>query len=67
MLLARVGGRMPRDAGCVGKRDAGSYEESKAHAEENGYEYLGPLTLPSFRDDPHHVRCLAADGSAPNG
>lgn len=29
----------------------------QAHAEEYGYEYLGPLTDPSLRDDPHHVRC----------
>ena len=35
-----------------------SYEKCKAHAEENGYEYLGPLTMPSLGDDPHHVRCL---------
>lgn len=33
------------------------YEEAKAFAEEHGYEYLGPLTAPSLRDDPHHIRC----------
>lgn len=30
----------------------------KAVAQKNGYEYLGPLTSPSRKDDPHHVRCL---------
>lgn len=34
-----------------------SYEKCEAHAEEYGYEYLGPLTAPSLNDDPHHVRC----------
>ncbi|HRD10800.1 MAG TPA: exonuclease domain-containing protein [Mycobacterium sp.] len=33
------------------------YEQAKAMAEANGFEYLGPLTAPSLRDDPHHVRC----------
>lgn len=33
------------------------YEEAKALAEENGFEYLGPLTAPSLPDDPHHTRC----------
>ncbi|MGB3286521.1 exonuclease domain-containing protein [Mycolicibacter algericus] len=33
------------------------YEESQAHAEGNGYDYLGPLTAPSLPYDPHHVRC----------
>lgn len=33
------------------------FEDAKAHAEEHGYEYLGPLTAPSFIDDPHHTRC----------
>jgi len=27
-------------------------------AEEHGYEYRGPLTSPSLRDDPHLVRCI---------
>jgi len=30
---------------------------ARKHAEEHGYDYLGPLTDPSLRDDPHHVRC----------
>jgi hypothetical protein len=33
------------------------YDEAKAFAEEHGFDYLGPLTVPSLRDDPHHVRC----------
>lgn len=33
------------------------YEEAKAFAEENGFDYLGPLTAPSLPDDPHHTRC----------
>jgi DNA polymerase-3 subunit epsilon len=33
------------------------YEEAKAFAEEHGFDYLGPLTAPSLRDDPHHTRC----------
>ena len=33
------------------------YEEAKALAEENGFDYLGPLTAPSLPDDPHHTRC----------
>jgi hypothetical protein len=31
--------------------------KARAHAEANGYTYLGPLTNPSLGDDPHHVRC----------
>ncbi len=31
--------------------------DARAHAEANGYEYLGPLTTPSLAGDPHHVRC----------
>lgn len=34
-----------------------SYEEAKAFVEENGFEYLGPLTSPSLGGDPHHTRC----------
>lgn len=34
-----------------------SYEEAKAIAEQNGFEYLGPLTAPSRMSDPHHTRC----------
>lgn len=33
------------------------YEEAETLAESRGYEYLGPLTMPSLPDDPHHVRC----------
>lgn len=33
------------------------YQEARAHAEEHGYDYLGPLTAPSLPHDPHHVRC----------
>lgn len=31
--------------------------EARKFAEEHGYDYLGPLTDPSLRDDPHHTRC----------
>lgn len=34
-----------------------SVETARAHAEEHGYDYLGPLTHPSLGGDPHHVRC----------
>jgi hypothetical protein len=33
------------------------YEEAKAYAEENGFDYLGPLTAPSYGEDPHHTKC----------
>lgn len=33
------------------------FEEAKSIAEENGFDYLGPLTAPSLPDDPHHTRC----------
>lgn len=32
-------------------------QRARQTAEEHGYDYLGPLTSPSLRDDPHHVRC----------
>lgn len=33
------------------------YEEAATIAEDHGFDYLGPLTAPSQRDDPHHTRC----------
>lgn len=30
---------------------------AKAHTERHGFEYLGPLTNPSLRDDPHRTKC----------
>ena len=33
------------------------YEKAKGIAEENGFDYLGPLTAPSLPDAPHHTRC----------
>src|SRR5699024_2597511 len=33
-------------------------EEVRALAESRRYEYLRPLTNPSLREDPHHVRCI---------
>lgn len=33
------------------------YEEVKAFIEDHGFDYLGPLTAPSLRDDPHHTQC----------
>lgn len=32
--------------------------KARKHAEDNGYEYLEPLTDPSLPDDPHRVRCV---------
>ncbi|WP_182920465.1 exonuclease domain-containing protein [Nocardioides cavernaquae] len=43
--------------GAWARRDPVYDEEARAVAEDNGYEYLGPLTAPSLPDDPHHVRC----------
>jgi DNA polymerase-3 subunit epsilon len=34
-----------------------SYDEAKSFVEEHGFDYLGPLTAPSYRDDPHHTKC----------
>lgn len=34
-----------------------SYDEAKCFVEEHGFDYLGPLTAPSYRDDPHHTKC----------
>lgn len=34
-----------------------SFDEAREFAEAHGYEYLGPLTAPSLRDDPHHTKC----------
>ena len=31
---------------------------AKGYTEQHGFEYLGPLTNPSLRDDPHRTRCL---------
>lgn len=32
-------------------------EDARAHAEQHGFEYLGPLTSPSLPDDPHRTKC----------
>ena len=32
--------------------------EAKAHAEAHGYEYLGPLTIPSLPHDPDRTKCV---------
>ncbi|MFB8168294.1 zinc-ribbon domain-containing protein [Kitasatospora purpeofusca] len=32
-------------------------EQAREQAEQNGYDYLGPLTAPSYAADPHYVRC----------
>lgn len=32
-------------------------EETKALANEHGFDYLGPLTAPSLLYDPHHTKC----------
>lgn len=33
------------------------YRENLKFVEGNGFDYLGPLTAPSFAGDPHHTRC----------
>lgn len=35
-----------------------SIESAQIVAEEHGFDYLGPLTTPSLRGDPHRTRCL---------
>lgn len=35
-----------------------SQDTIRAHAADNGYEYVKPLTTPSIGADPHLVRCL---------
>lgn len=40
-----------------GPRELVPLDEAKTFAEEHGYDYLGPLTTPSYQNDPHHVRC----------
>jgi hypothetical protein len=37
--------------------EAISYEDAQALAEDSGFDYLGPLTVPSLEDDPHLTRC----------
>jgi DNA polymerase III epsilon subunit-like protein len=37
--------------------DPVQYEEAKAFAEEHGFDYLGPLSVPSRGGSPHHTRC----------
>ncbi|MGV9482338.1 zinc-ribbon domain-containing protein [Gordonia aichiensis] len=32
-------------------------EKVRQHSEDNGLEYLGPLTTPSLPSDPHRIRC----------
>jgi DNA polymerase-3 subunit epsilon len=34
-----------------------SFEEAQAHAEAHGFNYLGPLTAPSYDGDPHRTQC----------
>ena len=34
-----------------------SYDDARAVVEENGFDYLGPLTAPSLDGDPHHTQC----------
>jgi DNA polymerase-3 subunit epsilon len=42
---------------AVGSSDAISAVDVQRLADEHGYDYLGPLTDPPLRDDPHHIRC----------
>ncbi|WP_231606222.1 exonuclease domain-containing protein [Salinibacterium sp. NK8237] len=34
-----------------------SFSEAESHLDDNGFDYLGPLTAPSLRDDPHLTKC----------
>lgn len=34
-----------------------SFGEAESHLDHHGFEYLGPLTAPSLRDDPHLTKC----------
>lgn len=34
-----------------------SFEETQKYVDEQGFDYLGPLTAPSLRDDPHLTKC----------
>lgn len=40
-----------------GSRVPADLSQVRELADENGYEYLGPLTSPALGQDPHHVRC----------
>ncbi|WP_168176573.1 exonuclease domain-containing protein [Williamsia sp. 1135] len=43
--------------GAWARTEPTTYSDALNIADENGYEYLGPLTAPSLTDDPHRVRC----------
>ena len=43
--------------GAYAATEAVPEEKARRHAEEHGYDYLGPLASPSLPDDPHNVRC----------
>lgn len=43
--------------GAYADRTVTELDAARRHAEEHGYDYLGPLTAPSLPNDPHHVRC----------
>ena len=34
-----------------------AFAEAESLVEAHGFAYLGPLTAPSYRDDPHHTQC----------
>lgn len=44
-------------AGPFARFDPVPYERAQGIANENGFIYLGPLTNPSFPDDPHRTEC----------
>ena len=55
MLLARLGEKPARVAGAYANCEPVSWEKAEAVAEEHNYIYLGPLSNPSLRYDPHRV------------
>jgi hypothetical protein len=44
-------------AGPFARFEAVPYEKAQAIVEENGFIYLGPITNPSYADDPHRTEC----------
>jgi len=45
-------------AGHIDPNPDTDIEGMRVFAEKHDFEYLGPLTTPSLRDDPHRVQCL---------
>jgi len=49
--------RSRKRQGDWANREPVPYAEAETFIEENGFDYLGPLTPPSLPDDPHLTRC----------